>query len=253
MNLSNAQQALILEAMSLAGQVNTPASLDRLLDGPIKQLLNHEIVVCGIGVSLEKGCYGHKFHNRGFPLKYFDDLENPDGTVNSPLMKEWRGKRKPVFFQGGRDDAMYPADWVAIFKRHDLRNTIATAILDRRDVISNFFIFARLKNEVGPEQAHILDLLTPNLCFALVRALEAVECEGIFAGAVHAVFSRKQREVLHWIYQGKTNWEIAKILDMNAETVKYHIDQTMQKLGVKTRAQAVGKALEIGIISSHKL
>jgi DNA-binding CsgD family transcriptional regulator len=82
--------------------------------------------------------------------------------------------------------------------------------------------------------------------------LRFVEPEDVFAGAVHNVFSRKQRNVLKWIYHGKTNWEIAKILDMNEETVKYHVEQAMMKLDVKTRAQAVGRAIEIGLISPDR-
>lgn len=253
MNPIEAQQALILETIALGTTVDTLEDLNRLLDGPLHRLLEFEIAICGIGVSLEKGCYGHKFHRRGnFPLEYFEELQNPDGTVNSPLMKIWRKTRKPVYFQSGRDEEAYPADWVAIFNKYDLRNTVATAILDRLDVVSNYLIFARLKNEVGPREAQILDLLTPTLCAAVVRALRFVEPEDVFAGAVHNVFSRKQRNVLKWIYHGKTNWEIAKILDMNEETVKYHVEQAIMKLDVKTRAQAVGRAIEIGLISPDK-
>jgi DNA-binding CsgD family transcriptional regulator len=252
MKPSDVQQSLILEAIAFAAAVDTVEDLDRLLDGPLYQLLEFEFAICGIGVSLEKGCYGHKFHRRGFPLEYFDDLQKPDGTVNSPLMKIWRETRKPVYFQSGRDDDAFPADWVEVFNKHDLRNTVGTAILDRLDVVSNYLVFARLKNEVGPRDAQILELLTPTLCSAVVRALRFVEPEDVFAGAVHNVFSRKQCNVLKWIYHGKTNWEIAKILDMNEETVKYHVEQAMMKLDVKTRAQAVGRAIEIGLISSEK-
>lgn len=252
MKQQEVQQSLILEAIALATAVETVDDLDRLLDGPLYQLLEFEVAICGIGVSLEKGCYGHKFHRRDFPLEYFDDLANKDGTVNSPLMKIWRETRKPVYFQSGRDDVTYPAEWVKIFNKHNLRNTVATAILDRLDVVSNYLIFARLKNEVGQRETQILEMLTPTLCSAVSRALRLVEPEDVFAGAVHNVFSRKQRNVLKWIYHGKTNWEISQILDMNEETVKYHVEQAMMKLDVKTRAQAVGRAIEIGLISPDK-
>jgi DNA-binding CsgD family transcriptional regulator len=167
-------------------------------------------------------------------------------------MKHWRQVRKPVYFQSGRDDDAWPADWIRIFNRFDLRNILSNAILDRHDVVSNWFIFARMEDPPGPEHAHALELITPALCQGLVRALETVECADIFAGAVHAVFSYRQRQILQWIYHGKTNWEISRILDINEETVKYHVEQAMKKLDVATRAQAVGRALEIGIIAAAK-
>jgi DNA-binding CsgD family transcriptional regulator len=167
-------------------------------------------------------------------------------------MRQWRETRKPGYFQGGRDDHLFPAEWVAIFNKYDLRNTIGHATLDRHGVVGEYFIFARLDEVVGPRHAEILELVTPNLSLALSQAMKNEVCDDDFAGAVQALISNKQREILQWIYQGKTNWEISKILEMNEETIKYHVDQVMAKLNVKTRAQAVGRALEIGAISAIK-
>lgn len=248
-SILNRKPSLLVEVMRLASQTRTVEDLDFLLEGPLKELLRYEAVICGIGFTAESGCFGHKYHSRGYPQKYFFELEQPGGSVDSPLMQLWRSSLKPVYFQSGRDDGKLPPEWVKAFNKYDLRNTVAHATVDRAGIVANYFIFARLEGEVGDEHAEILELLIPNLGQALSVALHAQECDPDFAGTAQNLVSKRQCEILHWIYHGKTNWEISKILEMNEENIKYHVEQAMSKLKVKTRAQAVGRALELGLIA----
>jgi len=52
-------------------------------------------------------------------------------------------------------------------------------------------------------------------------------------------------ETLLWVAQGKTNGEIAIILGISEATVKKHVLDVFEKLGVETRTNACLKALEI--------
>ena len=52
----------------------------------------------------------------------------------------------------------------------------------------------------------------------------------------------RQAELLHWIAKGKTNAEIAAILECSFFTVKTHIKEVFQRLGVNNRAGAIGAA-----------
>ena len=56
----------------------------------------------------------------------------------------------------------------------------------------------------------------------------------------------REAEVLHWIGQGKSNPEIALILDMGLATVKTHLNHIFEKLGVENRSSAMLRALEGG-------
>lgn len=252
MSFLEKRRALLLEVIRLSTQTRTIEDLDVIFDGALKEMLGYECFVCGTGFYSETGCYGYKYYSRNFPMEYFFELRNTHGGVDSPLMVNWRKTRKPVCFESGRDDADYPADWVKVFNKFDLRNTIGHATLDRHGVVGQYFIFARLDEELCSEHAEIVELVTPSLSLALMQALGTENEEEKFVGTVQALISKRQREILQWIYHGKTNWEISKILDINEETVKYHVDQAMNKLKVKTRAQAIGRALEIGAISPIK-
>jgi DNA-binding NarL/FixJ family response regulator len=52
-------------------------------------------------------------------------------------------------------------------------------------------------------------------------------------------------EVLLWVAQGKTNADIATILGISESTVKKHLLEVFEKLGVETRSAATLRALEV--------
>ena len=57
--------------------------------------------------------------------------------------------------------------------------------------------------------------------------------------------TRRAAEVLLWVAQGKTNSDIAIILSITESTVKKHVQEIFDKLGVETRGAATIRALEI--------
>lgn len=50
--------------------------------------------------------------------------------------------------------------------------------------------------------------------------------------------TQRQSEVLYWVSNGKSNREIAIILDMSPRTVNKHLEQVFMKLGVENRTSA---------------
>ena len=55
-----------------------------------------------------------------------------------------------------------------------------------------------------------------------------------------SVLSARELEVMEWVRMGKTNSEIAMILNLSTFTVKNHMRRIYRKLDVLNRAQAVG-------------
>lgn len=64
--------------------------------------------------------------------------------------------------------------------------------------------------------------------------------------AIRAPLSPREIEVLHWIAEGKSDWQIGRILSISAKTVNYHTENLKRKLGVATRAQAIVSAIQQG-------
>jgi transcriptional regulator EpsA len=254
-NMSETEQAeldrRILSIITECTGVQTADDFSRVVEGPLREVLPHEMMVCGIGGVSRQGNNVHKllYYNYTFEqYKYYESLLNSDGRADSPLMKKWRETQEPVYFQSGRDDADFPQDWVENFKQHKMRNTIGHGVMDLTGSYSSYFIFSLLPVEVGPHEAHLLKLITPHLHLALSRALATVPEYPWNLGAAKKPLSERQLEILYWMHEGKTNWEIAKILNLTEINVKYHVDQIFVKLEVRKRVHAVAKAHALGLL-----
>jgi len=62
------------------------------------------------------------------------------------------------------------------------------------------------------------------------------------------ILTKREREVFNLLVLNKSTREIAADLDISEKTVRNHISNVMQKLGVKGRAQAVVELLKLGEI-----
>ncbi len=60
------------------------------------------------------------------------------------------------------------------------------------------------------------------------------------------ILTNREREVFELLVQDKTTKEIAKLLFISEKTVRNHISNVMQKLGVKGRSQAVVELVRMG-------
>ena len=63
------------------------------------------------------------------------------------------------------------------------------------------------------------------------------------------ILTKREREVFELLIQNKTTVEIAEELRISEKTVRNHISNSMQKLGVKGRASAVIELLKLGELS----
>ncbi len=63
--------------------------------------------------------------------------------------------------------------------------------------------------------------------------------------ALKAMLTRRQREIMEWISEGKTSAEAAIILDISPRTVEKHLEAVFQRLGVENRTTAVRRYLEM--------
>lgn len=64
-----------------------------------------------------------------------------------------------------------------------------------------------------------------------------------------SVLTKREKEVFELLILNKTTKEISNHLNISEKTVRNHISNAMQKLGVKGRASAVVELLRLGEIS----
>jgi DNA-binding CsgD family transcriptional regulator len=56
------------------------------------------------------------------------------------------------------------------------------------------------------------------------------------------------RECLYWASQGKSSVDIGRILKLSPRTVDEHIRGACRRFGVRTRVQAVARAVELRLL-----
>lgn len=68
-------------------------------------------------------------------------------------------------------------------------------------------------------------------------------------GAEFVHLTDRERECLRWTAEGKTGWEISKVLGISERTVVFHLENAARKFGVFGRRQAAARAVALQMIS----
>ncbi len=64
-----------------------------------------------------------------------------------------------------------------------------------------------------------------------------------------AIITPRQLECLRWVQAGKSSTDIGAILGISSRTVDDHLAEVCSRLAVRTRIQAISKAIEAGLLS----
>ncbi|WP_371261536.1 LuxR C-terminal-related transcriptional regulator [Bacillus sp. MUM 116] len=62
------------------------------------------------------------------------------------------------------------------------------------------------------------------------------------------ILTIREKEIFELLVQDKTTKEIAELLFISDKTVRNHISNVIQKLGVKERVHAICKLVRLGIL-----
>jgi DNA-binding CsgD family transcriptional regulator len=112
--------------------------------------------------------------------------------------------------------------------------------LSAPDGASRFFAFSRPGegHDFGERERGVLELLRP----FLVAIRERFELRRAETPSNGSALTEREAEILHWVARGKTNREIASLLFVSPHTVRKHLENVYEKLGVHTRTAAVRAA-----------
>lgn len=104
----------------------------------------------------------------------------------------------------------------------------------RQFSVTERYWFERIKWTVQPIVQHLLQLGEREELLGRAQGGEIV---------TELPFTLREREVFHWMLEGKRNKEIAIILDCSPSTIKKHVASILRKTGAETRAGALRASL----------
>jgi transcriptional regulator EpsA len=215
--------------------------------GALQALIPHEILLIGVADN-----HGHVQHERFNACRYFRDehfsqvCRTGGGLINE-LCLDWQGARQPRLISEHHD-----GDWPARLAALELRNLAFHCQPLPYGQGYGYVSFSRVRGELDARLALYLDLLTPTLLGLLATVLaEELQTPSVVPGRAVSIATPRELEILSWVRDGKTNDEIAAILGLSSLTVKNHLFRATKKLDVRTRGQAVARAIALGLLSAH--
>jgi len=234
-------------------EVRTHFDLLAWLQGDLQHYLPHDILIATWG-NFEHGILQHDV------ISTLDGVRSRDSDTHTitPLMRKLHERwaefgRKPFSLSTSQtgfllgDINLKNAVGDAL---QTMRSAIVHGIVDERGSHHCLYVGFSTRDSFSSVERSAMAVVLPYIDTAL-RQVTHLPHQNTHrrrsADRVAAValpdynLTERESEVLHWVARGKTNPEIAMILDISAFTVKNHMQRVFKKLDVSNRAQAVSK------------
>ena len=222
--------------------------------GLLQGLIKHELLICALRDGKPLSFRVDSFSMNAPEPAIFSELFLRDASVASNLIDAWvKREFRPMICDTQDGSPLAGGAFARELERIGATQLLVHGTHDVNGQATSFFTFACAPGTVGPGHDYIAQLIAPFLHAAWVRSQlnvsgRALAKEGPKSSVGGKITSREQ-EIIRWICSGKSNFEIGAILGISPLTVKNHVQKILRKLNVVNRAQAVGKALEMRILT----
>jgi transcriptional regulator EpsA len=232
----------------------------------LQALLPHQILSCGAYQRQQRDLVFEVFHSVVLPAELLECLSHMQGPLMRALAAAWvEGRGQPLLLEPERLGGAGLESAVALLQQCGIEALIVHGVSrpQRPVEIESFFVFASTGRLPPSPTAALLELMLPHL-HATWQRVAAVEREmapaspsvvakarrPASAGEATRGVTERERQILLWVREGKSNHQIAEVLGISPLTVKNHVQKILRKLGASNRAQAVAEALSLGVLQS---
>ena len=248
---SRTELDLLLVNIEAAVKVDTRPDFFFWVQGVFQGMIGHEALVCGISGPAAQGLRFEWLGSYPIGEDGLAQLCHKDGGLLHTLVAAWeQGGRRALFVTAAGEADSSPV--VRALLGADLGSTVAHGLQGLNGIPIAFFAFFKLAATPSARDARMLELLVPYLYSAWLRCTcyEVAQANSL-SRALPALLTLREVEVLNWVERGKSNNEIAEILNISHLTVKNHMQKILRKLNVQNRAQAVARGISLQLTSSY--
>jgi LuxR family quorum sensing-dependent transcriptional regulator len=181
------------------------------------------------------------------PQEFIERYKENNYLARDPIVAELR-------------HSVIPFTWKEVMERRKLSRTEQNIMDEARDFGMNEGLIVPIVTLSGSVSVFSPCGDEPNLS---QRARSALEIIGIYSQqalkralirnqrdeAAHTPLTPREREIMQWVAVGKSDDEIAGILNIGAATVTSHVENAKRKLDAFRRTYAVVQAIRFGEIS----
>jgi DNA-binding CsgD family transcriptional regulator len=188
----------------------------------------------------------HTLHNS--PASYSAEFEDFEQGRRCPVMQHCKHSSLPIAWdQHTYTAAGLGAMWEAQ-AAHGFHSGIALALHLPH---GRHFLIGVDRDHALPDSCAELTRITAELQLFAVHAQEAaLRLMGPQATSVdRPAPTARELEALRWTMEGKTAWEVGRILGISEQTVARHLHNATRKLDAVNKHQAVIRALRLGLLN----
>lgn len=180
------------------------------------------------------------------PAGFQDASRSPDAAARDPVMRRLKTTSIPFVY----DQALYVRDGAGDLWEEQApwgyRTGVSIALHLPGGV--HFMLGVDREAPLPRSEAAILRLMGDLQLLAAYAQDRAVRVLVGQPTQSPSTLSAREIEVLRWTRDGKTAWEVSKILGLAESTVNSHVRNIMGKLGVNSKHLAVTKATGQGLL-----
>jgi transcriptional regulator EpsA len=248
--LNDADREQFAEAAESSFGVVSRPQLFRWTQSAVHALVPHEILICGVEDGSSRGMAIHHFSaSRYFGNEQFEAVTHPLTGLMARMTVVAGGARNSIVFSPVSSPTASDDELFALVRSSEMKNLAALLVCGTRGPVEAFYSFSRIAVPLDERVAYILELLIPYLHLAFLRVL-ATERDLHTSTSQRSgrLLTPRQEQILNLVKTGKTNAEIAAVLDCSPWTIKNHIQAILRKLDSNTRSHAIARAMSLRIL-----
>ena len=247
-DLTKREMQRVLEILHYAAEATTGDDVYQVLQ-LIQKAVACPRVIGGVAQLNAKG--GFKEFNSVINVSYSNDWLYTYGKQGyaavDPVLQSLLSTFKTQVWEQTykKTSSSQQCEFIEEARAYGLMHGITTGLLEGSRRFASFFSFAG--GDLGDTQRYkgLVEYLVPYLHRVLIANTHTPLSNRVKG------LSPRETTVLLWMRQGKTNWEISRILGVSERTVRFHVEGIFAKLDVSSRTQAVAFAMEQGLFPSE--
>jgi LuxR family transcriptional regulator, quorum-sensing system regulator CviR len=154
------------------------------------------------------------------------------------LLKSWQQQVWDNDFKASNQEKEFSGMARSFGLKHGLTYGMPSKVRSGHTLVS----FADSQNSFGPREFTLMELLIGPLHTSIEQVMTRRDAKPL------KDITSRERVILGWLSEGKSSWEISRMLQISERTVKFHLGNLYRKLEVTNRAQAVSAAVQAGLL-----
>lgn len=242
----------IFDVLHESTQIRRHVQLFMWLQGDIQTLLPHDVLLAAYG-DFSKGDLRYDVISslNGVRTTGFSHVDIED--LISGLFKRWVNHGRSAYSLETTAGVILNSSCQCNLHRalRSMRSVLVQGLRDERANLDVLYVMFRNNGHFDENTRRMFEILLPHIDCAARRISGMAETpksatqKNLPATGESVRLSDRESEILRWVSNGKTNYEIGIILGISPFTVKNHLQRIFRKIDVSNRAQAVSRFEEI--------